>query len=102
MLEMHSVFSGISISQIQGEHFVTLINIYSCLYKYTYLRIFSCARRCIFIVLYLFISNQSTGGWSAEGIIQDNDLTLPVLCRTTHLTSFCVLVSTEEFEVRMS
>ena len=60
------------------------------LYKYTY----------ITLILYPFISNQSTGGWSTEGIIQDNDPTLPVLCHTTHLTSFCVLVSTEEFEVR--
>ena len=46
-----------------------------------------------------FISNQSKGGWSTEGIIQDNDPTLPVLCSATHLTSFCVLVSAEEFEV---
>jgi len=51
------------------------------------------------MILYPCISNQSTGGWSTEGIIQDNDPTLPVLCSTTHLTSFCVLVSAEEFEV---
>ena len=44
---------------------------------------------------YLMFSNQSTGGWSTEGIIQDNNPTLPVLCNTTHLTSFCILVSTE-------
>ena len=51
------------------------------------------------LILYPFISNQSIGGWSTEGIVQDNDPTLPVLCHATHLTSFCVLVSTEEFEV---
>ena len=44
-------------------------------------------------------SNQSRGGWSTEGIIQDNDDSLPILCNTTHLTSFCILVSTEEAEV---
>ena len=36
-------------------------------------------------------SSQDAGGWSTEGIIQDTDPVLPVLCKTTHLTSFSVL-----------
>ena len=41
------------------------------------------------------------GEWSSEGIIQDNNTTPPILCNTTHLTSFSVLVSSNEesFEV---
>ena len=38
-------------------------------------------------------SNQTTGGWSSDGIIQDIDNEPTVLCNTTHLTSFSVLVS---------
>jgi len=38
-------------------------------------------------------SNQTKGGWSTEGIRQESDTSLPVLCSTTHLTSFSVLVS---------
>ena len=43
------------------------------------------------------------GGWSNEGIIQDSDPTSPVMCNSTHLTSFAVLVSAEggdNFQVR--
>lgn len=55
---------------------------------------------CTYIICINFMfSNQSRGGWSTEGIIQDNDDSLPILCNTTHLTSFCILVSTEEAEV---
>ena len=35
------------------------------------------------------------GGWSDEGIIQDSDPSSPVMCNSTHLTSFAVLVSAE-------
>jgi len=41
-------------------------------------------------------SNQTVGGWSSTGIIQDADPGLPITCNTTHLTSFSVLVTTEE------
>ena len=64
---------------------------------YIYVCIYICSYICICI--YLIFSNQSTGGWSTEGIIQDNDASLPILCNTTHLTSFCILVSTREAEV---
>jgi len=46
----------------------------------------------------LFYSNQPKGGWSSEGIIQDSDPILPVFCKSTHLTSFAVLVSAESGE----
>ena len=45
----------------------------------------------ILILLLDYYSNQGTGGWSTEGIIQDDNPVLPVLCNTTHLTSFSVL-----------
>ena len=51
---------------------------------------------CTYIYAYLLLllcSNQTIGGWSSEGIIQDSDPNLPVLCNTTHLTSFSILVS---------
>ncbi|XP_065910329.1 adhesion G protein-coupled receptor L3-like isoform X3 [Dysidea avara] len=38
-------------------------------------------------------SNQNTGRWSSYGIIQDNDPRPPVICNSTHLTSFSILVS---------
>ena len=38
-------------------------------------------------------SNRSGGGWSTRGIIQDSDPRSPVVCNSTHLTSFAVLVS---------
>ena len=38
-------------------------------------------------------SNRSGGGWSTKGIIQDSDPRSPVVCNSTHLTSFAVLVS---------
>jgi len=44
-------------------------------------------------------SNQTVGGWSSEGILQDSNLELPVECKTMHLTSFAVLVSTAEMKV---
>ena len=48
----------------------------------------------------LFIhSNEQVGGWSTDGIIQDADRKLPVLCSSTHLTSFCVLVGSESVQV---
>ena len=37
--------------------------------------------------------NQSRGGWSIEGIKQDDNPNTKVTCVTTHLTSFSVLVS---------
>jgi len=40
-----------------------------------------------------FYSGEAIGGWSSEGIIQDSSPGLPVLCNTTHLTSFAILVS---------
>jgi len=43
--------------------------------------------------LHLVYSGQSRGGWSSEGIIQDDDNNLPILCNSTHLTSFSVLIS---------
>ena len=45
------------------------------------------------------------GGWSDEGIIQDSDPSSPVMCNSTHLTSFAVLVSAESgdnFQVKYS
>ena len=42
-----------------------------------------------------FYRNQTTGGWSNEGIIQDDDPRSPVMCNSTHLTTFAVLVSAE-------
>ncbi|XP_065895640.1 adhesion G protein-coupled receptor L4-like [Dysidea avara] len=39
------------------------------------------------------VNGQTVGGWSTDGIIQDSSPGLPVLCNTTHLTSFAVLVS---------
>ena len=45
----------------------------------------------ILILLLDYYSTQGTGGWSTEGIIQDDNPVLPVLCNTTHLTSFSVL-----------
>ena len=45
---------------------------------------------------YCCCSSEATGGWSSDGIIQDSDPSLPVVCKTTHLTSFSVLVTTEE------
>ena len=48
------------------------------------------------IWLSLHCSIEGRGGWSSDGIIQDNDPSLPVVCNTTHLTSFSVLVTTEE------
>ena len=44
---------------------------------------------------YFDSSLQGTGGWSNEGIIQDSDARSPVMCNSTHLTSFAVLVSSE-------
>ena len=38
-------------------------------------------------------SNGDTGQWSSDGIIQDDDPTPPVICRSSHLTSFSVLVT---------
>ncbi|XP_065913574.1 adhesion G protein-coupled receptor L4-like isoform X2 [Dysidea avara] len=48
---------------------------------------------CVFWDFNLVRENDQTrGGWSSEGIIQDDDDTLPVLCYATHLTSFSVLI----------
>ena len=42
-------------------------------------------------------SGQTRGGWSTEGIIQDDDPSPPaVICNTTHLTSFTMLVTVIE------
>ncbi|XP_065914929.1 adhesion G protein-coupled receptor L3-like [Dysidea avara] len=38
-------------------------------------------------------SNDDSGGWTSDGIIQDNNPRPPVICSVTHLTSFSVLVS---------
>ena len=46
--------------------------------------------------MHLFCSNRRVGGWSSEGIIQDTDPDVPIICNSTHLTSFSVLVSTEQ------
>ena len=46
--------------------------------------------------IHYYCSSEAIGGWSSDGIIQDNDPSLPVVCNTTHLTSFSVLVTTEE------
>ncbi|XP_065894114.1 uncharacterized protein [Dysidea avara] len=48
------------------------------------------------------LNNQTVGGWSTEGIIQDSSPGLPVLCNTTHLTSFTVLVSSEKGQGSLS
>ncbi|XP_065915845.1 adhesion G protein-coupled receptor L4-like isoform X2 [Dysidea avara] len=40
--------------------------------------------------------SNDTGGWSSDGIIQDNNPSPPVICRATHLTSFSVLVSSAD------
>ena len=47
----------------------------------------------MYVHMYICCSNQTTGGWSNNSITQDNDNKPPVLCNTTHLTSFSVLVS---------
>ena len=48
----------------------------------------------VYIYICKFHSNQTRGGWSIEGIIQDGDPSPPaVICNSTHLTSFSVLVS---------
>ena len=44
--------------------------------------------------MHYYCSNEGRGGWSSDGIIQDSDPSLPVVCNTTHLTSFSVLVTT--------
>lgn len=46
-------------------------------------------------LILLFYSDETTGGWSNEGIIQDSDPRSPIMCSSTHLTSFAVLVSAE-------
>ena len=55
---------------------------------------------CNIILLLHLHSGQTVGGWSSEGIIQDSSPGLPVLCNSTHLTSFAVLVSSEKGRVR--
>ena len=50
-------------------------------------------------VLMVLHRNQTIGGWSSEGIIQSSNPGLPVVCNTTHLTSFAVLVSTANMKV---
>ncbi|XP_065895642.1 uncharacterized protein [Dysidea avara] len=45
---------------------------------------------------------KTVGGWSTDGIIQDSSPGLPVLCNTTHLTSFAVLVSSGGSEGSLS
>jgi len=37
-------------------------------------------------------SNQTTGGWSSVGIVQDNNPGPSVQCIATHITSFAILV----------
>ena len=52
----------------------------------------------MFIILFFNLFNnslQATGGWSSEGIIQDSDPRSPIMCKSTHLTSFAILVSTD-------
>ncbi|XP_065897929.1 adhesion G protein-coupled receptor L3-like isoform X2 [Dysidea avara] len=50
--------------------------------------------RCVFWDFNIStLSNDDAGGWSSDGIIQDNNPSPPVICRVTHLTSFSVLVS---------
>ena len=46
-------------------------------------------------------SNQTVGGWSSEGILQANNLDFPVECKTTHLTSFAMLVRTSTPEMKV-
>ena len=47
-----------------------------------------------FLIVYMvFYSNRNTGRWSSDGIIQDENPSPPVICNSTHLTSFSVLVS---------
>ena len=50
----------------------------------------------MWLSIHYYCSSEGRGGWSSDGIIQDNDPSLPVVCNTTHLTSFSVLVTTEE------
>ena len=58
--------------------------------------LYMCFKKCLSVCLSSkFYSNQPKGGWSNEGILQDNDPTSPVMCNSTHLTSFAVLVSAE-------
>jgi len=51
------------------------------------------------MVIYVSFSNEQAGGWSTDGVIQDEDKRIPVLCNSTHLTSFCVLVGSESAQV---
>ena len=44
----------------------------------------------------LIYSNKTVGGWAFDGIKQDITPGLPVECYTEHLTSFAVLVGTQE------
>ena len=49
----------------------------------------------VMIIDYMYTHrNQSKGGWSIKGIIQDDNPDTKVSCVSTHLTSFSVLVST--------
>ena len=64
------------------------LRMYTCMYVCMYVRVYVHMYICSYHSL---ISSQGAGGWSTEGIIQDDDPGLPVLCKTTHLTSFSVL-----------
>lgn len=66
------------------------------MYIYTYVHCHNIFSVTVSLYSYLFCSNRSVGGWSSEGIIQDTDLDVPIVCNSTHLTSFSVLVSTEQ------
>lgn len=63
------------------------LDFYKTNFPYTKIKIYLCSLS--------FYRNQTTGGWSNEGIIQDDDPRSPVMCNSTHLTSFAVLVSAE-------
>ena len=81
--------------------YVFYVNVYTLVYvrrilaMYVYNKLASRKLQC-FVYVY---SNQTVGGWSSEGIKQSSNPGLPVLCNTTHLTSFAVLVSTAETKV---
>ena len=51
------------------------------------------------MVICVSFSNEQVGGWSTDGIMQDEDNRIPVLCNSKHLTSFCVLVGSESTQV---
>lgn len=99
-LESSSLHTYIILSEIRSK-FVVYANLWSNSYVHMYVCSYVMYCEACSNGLYAYAcSNQTVGGWSREGILQDTTPGLPVLCTTSHLTSFAVLVSTAEMKVR--